>query len=210
MAAKSVDNTRNGAHDLKTTLVTIVLIVSLAGCGGGETPPAQKARTDGVHILNGKLTLEGRGVHLPCRRADLESLIGKAARQQSFAVEGKQAPVNVYTWDDLGIYAHERPGRNLVTQLSFVLDRREKTVNPSDLDQIWPAKNYERAVVLEFVEIKRELTPDELNKELKDPSLVRSDRFPFTWTADSRDLRVKVLTQNGGRSILEVSVGSGD
>jgi hypothetical protein len=182
----------------------------MTGCGGNETPPARKARTDGVHVLDGKLTLDGRRVHLPCRRVDLESLIGKASRQQSFAAEGKQAAVNVFTWDELGIYAHERPGRNLVTQLSFVLDRREKTVNPSELDKIWPAKNYERPVVLEFVEIKRELTPEELNKELKDQPLVRSDRFPFTWTADSRDLRVKVLTQNAGKSILEVSVGSGE
>jgi hypothetical protein len=209
LAAKS-SKYRNGVHDLKTTFWPIVLIVSLAGCGGGESSTSPKARTDGVHILNGKLTLDGRGVHLPCRRADLESLLGKASRQQSFAAEGKQAPVNVYTWDDFGIYAHERPGRNLVTQLSFVLDRREKTVNPSDLDQIWPAKNYQRPVVLEFVEIKRERTPEELNDQLKDQPLVRSDKFPFTWTADSRDVRVKVLTQNGGKSILEVSVGSGD
>jgi len=190
--------------------ILVPLVVLYAGCGGDDAPPPAKPRSVGVHILDGKLTIDGRRVHLPCRRADFESLIGKPSRQQTFAAEGKQAPVNVHTWDDLGLYAHERPGRNLVTQLSFVLDRREKTVNPSELDQIWPAKNYGGPVVLEFAEIKRDTTPEALNAELKDQPLVKSERFPFTWTADSRDLRVKVLTQNGGTSILEVSVGSGD
>lgn len=194
---------------MKSTIWITLSAVFLAGCGG-DAPPPREPRNVGVHILDGKLTLDGRRVHLPCRRADFESMVGKASRQQSFAAEGKQAPVNVYTWDDLGLYAHERPGRNLVTQLSFVLDRREKTVNPSDLDKIWPAKDFERPVVLEFVEIKRDATPEQLNAELKDQPLTRSERFPFTWTADSRGLRVKVLTQNGGKSILEVSVGSGD
>jgi hypothetical protein len=196
-------------HDVKSS-ISILLVVVLAGCGGHDAPAPRKPRTVGVHILDGKLMLDGQRVQLPCRRADFETMIGNASRWQSFAAEGKQAPVNVYTWDDLGIYAHERPGRNLVTQLSFVLDRREKTVNPSDLDKIWPAKNYERPVVLEFVEIKPDATPEQLNAQLKDQPLARSERFPFTWTADSRDLRVKVLTQNGGKSILEVSVGAGD
>jgi hypothetical protein len=185
-------------------------LVLLAGCGGGDSPGPRQPRKVGVHILDGKLTLDGRQVHLPCRRVDFENMVGKASRQQSFAAEGKQAPVNIHTWDELGFYAHERPGRNLVTQLSFVLDRRESTVNPSELDKIWPVKDYAQPVVLEFVEIKRDTSAERLNDQLKDQPLVRSERFPFTWTADSRDLRVKVLTQQGGKSILEVSVGSGD
>ena len=82
-----------------------------------ETPvTAGQTRTALSISTDGRLTIDGRGLQLPCKRTLLDEMIGPPSREWAGGTYGN----TIHTWDNLGIRAYEKTGSGTIQ--SVVID----------------------------------------------------------------------------------------
>lgn len=152
----------------------LLLLVAVIGVGvvlvnGRSQPGAGGFTVDRDHdfaILDEGVVLAGKRIRLPVSVPTLKAVLGPPDRSVALAN-------TIYTWDDLGITAYEKPGSGMVSSIAF-------NFRPESFE-FSPASGFDR-LVLNGVTLTRSSKPADL-------AAAGCRELDGAWRADTRTVK---------------------
>jgi hypothetical protein len=158
-------------------------------------PHAAGGKTLEVRIDGESLIIDARNVTPPVSRKVLFDVLGEPSRFFSGA--------NIaYVWDDLGLYALEKPNTGQVIEVTIVVGDIEdfKTIDR------WPKKTFTGKLVLDGAAVTPQSTVEEVNHMKKGKPLEQHAPSRLSWYIKYARLSVWASAENGDGLITEINV----
>lgn len=171
----------------------VMLNVQSGSAQEGEKAPTEKT----ISIENEVLTVYGKQVTLPCKRADLVKVLGEPSRDKRAGKDDKPYYNRVLTWDDQGVVALMRRDEDSVHSVSIALGK--------ETHDFWPQQTFAGKLMVDGAEIKNDSDIGKINSAKKGKPFEQDQAFKHWWTIKHTDI-VHYLDQRPERGIIYVSV----
>ena len=148
-----------------------------------------------ITISGSSISVKGREIVFPIDTTELFRLLGPPDRTSELSN-------TIFTWDNIGIIAYERPNTNKVIQLGIAMGTKRYA--------FWPAKTFSGVLTIDNARISRQSKLIELNRVKSGRKFVQSS-LPFIWEIRYLDRRISINkgtadTYDNSGEVLEVVV----
>jgi hypothetical protein len=140
-----------------------------------------------VAIADESLSINGKKFALPLAREELVRLLGKPTREARLAN-------TILTWDELGVYAYQRPGTDKVHSFCVALG-----AEPYDFR---PKKLFAGKASVDGAEVRADTAVKAVNAAKRGAPFKKVDLLPFLWVIERPNTIVFLHTAKASESAL--------